>query len=172
MAALPFIFLTQDLNVLFATSLQNEQPPPTIQMAKWFFKPHVEAIKAEFFKVKSMGSGTAEEWLKGLDDTGRDKRNDAGRWERWEASGGVQQMRANEPTEVQSLFQLFQTATSGTTQPQTLGKRHSAALPPQVQGATNAFNQPAPGTFSHSSVQAINTQFCKLQFMMTMFTIF
>lgn len=171
-AALPFIFLTGDLNVLSAISLQNEQPPSTIQLAKCFFKPHVEAIKAEFFKVKSMGAGTAEEWLKGLDDTGKDRRNDSARWERWEASGGVQQMRINEPAEVQDLFQIFQTATSSTVLAQTATKRQSIAIPQKLQALPNAYNAstptpaPAPGTFSHMTMQAISAPFCKLGFIM------
>jgi hypothetical protein len=49
----------------------------------------VEEIKREFEDVKVMGSATAEEWIKGLEGRGKERRNDAARWERWEAGGGI-----------------------------------------------------------------------------------
>jgi hypothetical protein len=92
MAALPFIFLTNELHVIPAATLQNG-PPTGIQIAKHFFNLHVEEIKREFDVVKAMGSATAEEWVKGLEGRGRERRNDAVRWERWEVSEGVTRMR-------------------------------------------------------------------------------
>ncbi|OBT44375.1 hypothetical protein VE00_07069 [Pseudogymnoascus sp. WSF 3629] len=99
MAALPFIFLTAELHVVASTTLQQGQPPTNMQIGKYFYKPHVEDIKQEFFKVKALGSGTAEEWIKGLETRGKDKGLDLVRWERWESSGGLQRMRSKEPTE-------------------------------------------------------------------------
>ncbi|OBT61325.1 hypothetical protein VE03_09541 [Pseudogymnoascus sp. 23342-1-I1] len=99
MAALPFIFLTAELHVVASTTLQQGQPPTNMQIGKYFYKPHVEDIKQEFFRVKALGSGTAEEWIKGLETRGKDKRLDLVRWERWESSGGLQRMRSKEPTE-------------------------------------------------------------------------
>jgi hypothetical protein len=96
MAALPFVFLTSEMHVLALSTLQSGQPPPKIQITKNFFQPQIEDIKREFMEVKSMGSATAEEWLKGLDDRGKERRNDSARWERWEASGGVARMRVTE----------------------------------------------------------------------------
>ncbi|QSZ32752.1 hypothetical protein DSL72_002331 [Monilinia vaccinii-corymbosi] len=93
MPALPFIFLTNELHVIPATALQHGQPPSTIQITKYYFKNHIEAIKGEFESVKAMGSATIEEWLKGLEDRGKARRTDAARWERWEASGGVSRMK-------------------------------------------------------------------------------
>lgn len=100
MAALPFIFLTAELHVVASTTLQQGQLPTNMQIGKYFYKPHVEEIKQEFFKVKALGSGTAEEWIKGLETRGKDKRLDLVRWERWESSGGLQRMRSKDPTEV------------------------------------------------------------------------
>ncbi|ESZ95713.1 hypothetical protein SBOR_3933 [Sclerotinia borealis F-4128] len=99
MPVLPFIFLSNELHVIPATALQHGQPPSTTQITKYYFKKHVEAIKDEFESVKAMGSATIEEWLKGLEDRGKERRNDAARWERWEASGGVIRMRAFEQHE-------------------------------------------------------------------------
>lgn len=118
MAALPFIFLTAELHVVASTTLQQGQPPTNMQIGKYFYKPHVEDIKQEFFKVKALGSGTAEEWIKGLETRGKDRRLDLVRWERWESSGGLQRMRSKESVE--------SNATNGKVDP-----RPSAAVPMQ-----------------------------------------
>ncbi len=94
MAALPFVFLTNELHVLPSATLQSGQHPPSIQITKQFSHSEVEEIKREFDAVKAMGSATVEEWLKGLDDRGKERRNDAARWERWEVSGGVERIRS------------------------------------------------------------------------------
>lgn len=92
MTALPFIFLTNELHVISAASLQSG-PPTGISITKYFFKLHIEELKQEFDEVKAMGSAVAEEWIKGLEGRGRERRNDAVRWERWEVGGGVARMR-------------------------------------------------------------------------------
>ena len=99
MAALPFVFLTNELHVVPPIALEGGAPPPSIQITKYFLKSHVDEIKREFFGVKSLGNGTAEEWLKGLEERGRKRRNDAARWERWQSSGGIARMRTTEPSE-------------------------------------------------------------------------
>lgn len=94
MVALPFIFVTNDVHVISSATLQNAHAPA--QITKIFFKPLIEDIKKEFFEIKAMGAGTAEEWLKGLDKRGKEKRNDAFKWERWEQTGGVRRMHTGE----------------------------------------------------------------------------
>jgi hypothetical protein len=160
MAALPFIFLTNDLHVVYSATLQQGQPPAHIQLVKYFFKVQVEDIKQEFFKVKAMGSGTAEEWLKGLDDQGRKKRNDASRWERWEATGGVKRMREDEPAEVPEVVRKSRGTPVATavTQLDTL-RLAPPNLPPRIQGAQNGLSQ--PNNFSSQPAQAKTTSFCK-----------
>ncbi|PQE33062.1 F-box domain containing protein [Rutstroemia sp. NJR-2017a WRK4] len=100
--ALPFIFITNELHVLPSTALQNGQPPSTCQFTKYYSKQHIDTIKGEFDTVKVMGSATVDEWLKGLEDRGREQRKDATRWERWDASGGVMRMQRLEPHEEQN----------------------------------------------------------------------
>jgi hypothetical protein len=115
MPALPFIFVTNELHVLPPATLQSGQPPPTIQITKQFFQHHIDDLKAEFSQVQSLGSATAEEWIKGLDERGKERRNDAGRWEKWESSGGVSRMRGLEPHEGVKIAAPTRTATPSTT---------------------------------------------------------
>ena len=86
LSALPFVFLTNELHVLPQATLQSGQPPPTIQISKWWSNSQVEEIRQEFEGAMTLGSATAEEWLKGLDERGRERKSDAARWERWERS--------------------------------------------------------------------------------------
>lgn len=111
LAALPFIFLTNELHAIPSSTLQSGQQQPTgIQVTKHYFTSQIEAIKAKFEEVKALGSATAEEWLKGLDGQGQEKKNDAARWERWELQGGVTRMRNLEAIEAAS--RLLRTATA------------------------------------------------------------
>jgi hypothetical protein len=158
--ALPFILLTPELHVIASIALQNGPPPPQIQYAKQFYKPHVEDIKLEFFKVKAMGSGTAEEWLKGLDNRGKDIRNDVARWERFEHIGALQRMRDQEMAEKQEVIlkakpqlQLNLPAQPTITRPiQLNGLSQVPVVSNNISPANNFNTQPSP------SVQ----QYCKL----------
>ncbi|KAH0545037.1 hypothetical protein FGG08_000808 [Glutinoglossum americanum] len=95
--ALPFIFLTPDLQVITPTLLQNSTPPLTIQMTKHFYKPHIEDIKRKFEEVMALGNAAGEEWFKGLDGLGKERRSDSMRCERWEAKGGLKGLSALVP---------------------------------------------------------------------------
>lgn len=160
MAALPFVFLTNDLHVVSSAILQQSQAPPHVQITKNFFKSHIDDILSEFFKIKSMGSGTAEEWLKGLDERGKDKRNDAAKWERWEATGGLQRMRRGDSSEMSDSVRKPKPTTTIAT------------------SASNDFPRPMLGTFGLRSYgmnsvaiqatgppiqseQSMSTTFCK-----------
>ncbi|ORY56663.1 uncharacterized protein BCR38DRAFT_115590 [Pseudomassariella vexata] len=91
--ALPFVLITDDLHAFSSSSLQKGMVPEGVQGTKVFLTKHVEKLKDEFEDVKSMGRATAEEWLKGLEDRGKEHRNDSARWEKWESSGGVANMQ-------------------------------------------------------------------------------
>lgn len=136
MAALAFVFITDDLHVIPANLIQQGQPPPNTQITKYFFKSHIEDIKQEFFKVKAMGTGTAEEWFKGLDNTGKEKRNDAGRWEKWEATGGLLQMRESESHEQQESNNTSRRATPRLAHLE-MEKSLPITLPAKVQTSRN-----------------------------------
>src|SRR5579862_5868995 len=87
--ALPFILLTPNLHVITPTLLQNSSLPPTLQMTKHFYKPHIEDIKRRFEEVMALGNAAGEEWFKGLDGEGKERMGDSVRCERWEAKGGL-----------------------------------------------------------------------------------
>lgn len=93
LVALPFIFLTNELHIIPSTTLQSGQQPSSIQISKRFPNYQIDEIKREFEDAKFLGSAPAEEWLKGLEGRGRERRADAAKWERWELSGGVTSMR-------------------------------------------------------------------------------
>ncbi|TRX98177.1 hypothetical protein FHL15_000822 [Xylaria flabelliformis] len=90
--ALPFIFISQDMRVILPAMLQTGHAAK-LPVTKVFLSSHVEAIQEEFTSVRAMGSATAEEWLKGLDGRGKERRTDALRWEKFEISGGLARMR-------------------------------------------------------------------------------
>jgi len=140
MAALPFVFLTNELHVLPSAILQSGQHPTGIQITKLFFQSHIEDIRQEFSNVQAMGSATAEEWVKGLDDRGKERRNDAVRWERWEVSGGVGRMRNLEPREAPKLAIQVSSVTP-------------AATPSNYTNLPSAVNGHIPVFQSHKSVQ-------------------
>lgn len=61
-------------------------------LTKIFLSEQVETLKDEFLSVKTLGTGAVEEWLKGLEERGKEKRLDADRWGKWELSGGLHQI--------------------------------------------------------------------------------
>lgn len=44
-------------------------------------------------EVRALGSAACEEWYKGLENTGRQRINDASRYERWELNGGLEALK-------------------------------------------------------------------------------
>ncbi|KAF3764886.1 hypothetical protein M406DRAFT_236131, partial [Cryphonectria parasitica EP155] len=109
MAALPFMFVTQGLQAVTPAVVEKGQPPGIGPLTKLYWSSHVDDLKQEFFSVKAMGPATAEEWLKGLNGRGLERRNDALRWEKWASTTeGLGLMRSilypgNRPPAVASL---------------------------------------------------------------------
>ncbi|KAI0124645.1 hypothetical protein BJ170DRAFT_685523 [Xylariales sp. AK1849] len=112
--ALPFALITNDTRVISSTALENGQVPGGVQFKKVFLSKHVVEMREEFSSVTNLGTGTAEEWLKGLEDRGKGHRLDAARWERWDFAGGVLQMRALRfPGEVSDANSLGRSPANG-----------------------------------------------------------
>ena len=92
--ALAFGFFTPSFDYVSPVSLRTSSPPPNIPISKYYFQPHLEAIKGKFEEVRALGGAAAEEWFKGLENTGKEKLADALRWEQWDHEGGLQKMLA------------------------------------------------------------------------------
>lgn len=92
--ALPFVVVTEDLHVVPSISAQDFAGPSSAsQVAKLFYKPHIEEIERQLADTRALGPAAAEEWSKGLAATGKEKLLDAARWERFEARGGLDSIR-------------------------------------------------------------------------------
>jgi len=91
--AIPFAFFTPTMHLISSIALRGAHPPPELTLTKYFYKPHVDDIKRKFEEVKTLGSATAEEWIKGLEGNGKEKLADAARWEQWEMAGGLRAIK-------------------------------------------------------------------------------
>lgn len=90
--ALPFAFISISNHYITSSALRNSTPPPTLQLKKYFYKPHIEEIRQRLDHAKGLGSASAEEWVKGLDSEGKERLNEVTRWEQWEAKGGLRKV--------------------------------------------------------------------------------
>lgn len=99
MPALPFVLITSEMKIVSADSLQKGLVQQDLQVTKIYLPENTEKLKAEFLAVKSMGSATIEEWLKGLEVRGRELLNDSMRWDKWTSTGGVTQMQTLLPSD-------------------------------------------------------------------------
>ncbi|KAH8883977.1 hypothetical protein GQ53DRAFT_698487 [Thozetella sp. PMI_491] len=87
--ALPFVFLTHELHVVPASTAEQERPPDDLRITKVFLSADVDEIQSELESVKLMGPGAFEEWLKGLEGRRAALLQEAAKWQRWEAAGGL-----------------------------------------------------------------------------------
>ncbi|KAL8760868.1 MAG: hypothetical protein Q9184_002956 [Pyrenodesmia sp. 2 TL-2023] len=92
--ALPFAFVSSSLNYIPNTLLRESTAPPSSHIVKRFYKPDVRQIKRQLDDVQDLGAASADEWSKGLPAEGKDRINDAIRWEQWEAKGGLKKVNA------------------------------------------------------------------------------
>lgn len=90
--ALPFALISPSNHFIANSVLRSTAPPPTLQLIKHYHKPHIVEIKRQLDDVKELGPASAEEWIKGLDGEGKERINDAIRWEQWEAKGGLKKV--------------------------------------------------------------------------------
>lgn len=111
LAGLSFIFLTPSLHVVSSIALRNSSIPQGVETKKHYYKSQIELLKQRFEKVKTMGSATAEEWVKGLEQEGKDSMSDVARWEQWESKGGLRKVNFR-PASKGSASQALPTATT------------------------------------------------------------
>ncbi|KAI6779059.1 uncharacterized protein J7T54_008277 [Emericellopsis cladophorae] len=62
-----------------------------------YWKSHATQIEADFQRVKLLGTGAVEEWLKGLQLRQSSLLKDMDRWESWAADGGLDVMKRQVP---------------------------------------------------------------------------
>ena len=77
------------MNALSPDALARAQTPLNVRLTKSFLRADVDQLANEFNSVKSLGSATVDEWLKGLEDRGKQRRSDPSRWTKWAGSEGV-----------------------------------------------------------------------------------
>lgn len=149
--ALPFAFVSSSLNYIPSTLLRESAAPPSSHIVKRFYKLHVQQIKRRLDEVKELGAASADEWAKGLAAEGKERINDAIRWEQWEARGGLKKVNVRP--------QARAIATSNnTSSPQSLPKPHNNV---QSHGSTPQHGQTNPkyeipvtdGPMMHMSAQ-------------------
>ncbi|KAL8730608.1 MAG: hypothetical protein Q9166_003921 [cf. Caloplaca sp. 2 TL-2023] len=87
----------------------GDRIPASMEMVKRYYKLHVQRIRQELDDVRELGSASADEWSKGLAEEGKQRINDAIRWEQWEAKGGLKrvntrpQIKVTAPSTVTSI---------------------------------------------------------------------
>ncbi|KAH6646486.1 hypothetical protein BKA67DRAFT_664322 [Truncatella angustata] len=90
--ALPFVLITSDIQAFTPGALTKGLSLGDAALTKIFFTKQIDELRDEFVSVKNLGPGAAEEWLKGLEDRGKERRLDAERWEKWDLGGGLRQL--------------------------------------------------------------------------------
>ena len=89
------------------THLTTAQGSAEIQITKYFYKPHLQEIERRFNKVKELGPGSVEEWIKGLDGERKESLQDAIRWEQWEAKGGLRKVNSRPSAKASTVQKVF-----------------------------------------------------------------
>jgi hypothetical protein len=92
--ALPIAFVTQHNNYVLSTTVKKQDCPSDIQIHKLYYKPHIRDIQERYKVAKDLGPGSTEEWLKGLEEEGRERILRITIWEQWDQKGGLRKVNA------------------------------------------------------------------------------
>ena len=102
------------------------------------------------------GSAAVDEWIKGLDDEGRNRGEEVIRWENWEAKGGLEKVNVRPPKRkpapvkkqvIKTMVQPANVPTARTTPIVQVQPKGPLALPPKPAVAENfSPRQSAPGS--------------------------
>lgn len=139
--ALPFVLSTSETHIIPSHVLERGQLPANTPLTKLFWSEDVEALKKEFDSVRDLGSSTAEEWLKGLEGRGVERRHDASRWEKFASGGGIVQLRTKLYPGYQPTKPLVQTGASSPLPP-----RPAAGLPSSISTSPPLSQAPTPSS--------------------------
>lgn len=88
-AAIPFIFLTSNLNVISQANVRNGKIPLDTQVSKRFWRPAIEQYTAEFLRMQQIGGAAAEKWYKDIEKGYSGKMTTASQWEDWSLGGSL-----------------------------------------------------------------------------------
>jgi hypothetical protein len=134
------------MNVIPSAMLQTGQASMESSITKAFLLSHVAAIQHEFASVRELGAATAAEWIKGLDGRGKEHRADSLRWERFEMSGGLVQIRQRLSfNETQVIAKINEIAEESS-------RVSRATVPSEKQGdLPELLGSPAPFAATHAS---------------------
>ena len=91
--ALQFVFATTNNVIVPLHVIESGKLPPTETLSKLFWAPDVESLRDEFLSVKELGPAAADEWQKGLSTRGSKQRAEVAKWQKYDESGGVSNMR-------------------------------------------------------------------------------
>ena len=72
------------MNYVTSTALRQTQPPASLHLTKYFFRPQIDELSQELSQARELGEAATTEWYKGLEARGRDCALDAARLEQWE----------------------------------------------------------------------------------------
>lgn len=104
MPALPFVLVTAQLDVFSESGIEQGKLPAGTESTKLYWSACVDSLRNELFSVKeTLGAAATEEWLKGLEGRGKQHRILTSKWEKFAASGGIDQMRNLRPAAHVSL---------------------------------------------------------------------
>ncbi|KAL8791050.1 MAG: hypothetical protein Q9213_000257 [Squamulea squamosa] len=96
--ALPFALVTRSLNYVPNALLHDI--PLTLEPVRRYYKPHIQQIRQQLDNVRELGTAPTDEWSKGLNDMGGERRLDAVRWEQWEAKGGLRKVNTRPQSKI------------------------------------------------------------------------
>lgn len=87
-AGLPYVFITNGLQVIPQSTLEISQPPPKAEIAKYYYNQDVEDLKKEFERVKTLEPHRVETWLIELESRGKSHIENSSKWAEWAAGIG------------------------------------------------------------------------------------
>jgi hypothetical protein len=89
---LPFAIFTPSLDYVPSVVLQQKDPPPQLQLTKYYFRPQIHQLQERLDEARQLGAAAVEEWYKGLDTTGQLAIAEATRFEHFEYHGGYSRL--------------------------------------------------------------------------------
>src|ERR1700734_3663803 len=81
---LSYGYFTPSLHYVGARTMKRNTPPKRLQLTKCYFRPQIEDFLAKEAEARLLGPAVVSEWHKGIDSYGKERMDDAARFEDWE----------------------------------------------------------------------------------------